>query len=391
MYRESVHPRRTTEGASGRFSHPWEGAIRARTAKALDKRLPISHATDLRDVVVAEVKSHVRHIISTAIAGVDTAIGLDAAASDDPAASESRRPPDSTPPATSRPRPSLLEASPDADAATEAAPAPEPAPETEHGAAPPEFGDADVADSDTHRRPPPPSKAQRCLTFLQSSPSRRLHDHPEVNRIAHEIVDEAAGSETGRSTVLIDRLVDGVFTAVDAFLRVNVQTPIVDTATKMDEKLNNYLQYLLAKAAEAEKPLSAIDLEKEERRQKQKKANDDLLADNSRIFGLYNELVCAKEVLSTLHAQRKSMAMQYSRPDGDVGDVVDFPPIVDDVTATPAVSGGYDLASMSVHGLSDDGSDSGGSDDDDGASTASTSTLSADHVTTERVPIDVKK
>ena len=62
----------------------------------------------------------------------------------------------------------------------------------------------------------------------------------------------------------------------------------------------NYIQYLLAKVAEAEKPLSAIDLEKEERVQKQKKATEDLLADNQQIFSLWNELVCAKELLAWL-------------------------------------------------------------------------------------------
>ena len=32
-------------------------------------------------------------------------------------------------------------------------------------------------------------------------------------------------------------------------------------AQKMDENLDNYIQYLLAKVAEADKPLSAIDLD----------------------------------------------------------------------------------------------------------------------------------
>jgi low affinity Fe/Cu permease len=75
---------------------------------------------------------------------------------------------------------------------------------------------------------------------------------------------------------------------------------LLSDAKKMDEKLDNYIQYLLAKVVEADKPLSAIDLEKEERTQKQKKATEDLLADNQQIFTLWNELVCAKEILADL-------------------------------------------------------------------------------------------
>ena len=110
---------------------------------------------------------------------------------------------------------------------------------------------------------------------------------------------------------------------------------LVKEAQKMDENLDNYIQYLLAKVAEADKPLSAIDLEKEERVQKQKKATEDLLADNQQIFSLWNELVCAKELLAELLRQQKSIAVSYGcAHDSDVGDVSEFASIPEEAELT---------------------------------------------------------
>eukprot|EP01047_Picozoa_sp_COSAG01_P056024 COSAG01_NODE_6304_length_3745_cov_13.685957_3_plen_133_part_00 len=96
---------------------------------------------------------------------------------------------------------------------------------------------------------------------------------------------------------------------------VKLNNCLVADAKKIDEKLDNYIQYLLAKVAEADKLLSAIDMEKEERTQKQKKATEDLLADNQQIFTLWNELVCAKEIHADLMRQRRCIAVSYGRPE----------------------------------------------------------------------------
>eukprot|EP01047_Picozoa_sp_COSAG01_P052511 COSAG01_NODE_5528_length_4204_cov_9.376249_6_plen_97_part_00 len=51
-----------------------------------------------------------------------------------------------------------------------------------------------------------------------------------------------------------------------------------------------------------------------DRAQKQKKATEDLLADNQQIFTLWNELVCAKEIHADLMRQRRCIAVSYGRP-----------------------------------------------------------------------------
>ena len=134
----------------------------------------------------------------------------------------------------------------------------------------------------------------------------------------------------------------------------------------MDENLDNYIQYLLAKVAEAEKPLSAIDLEKEERVQKQKKATEDLLADNQQIFSLWNELVCAKELLAELLRQQKSIAVSYGcAHDSDVGDVSDFASIPEEAELTIATDE-YNPANMSAAGItSSEDEDAGDAEDDE--------------------------
>ena len=150
----------------------------------------------------------------------------------------------------------------------------------------------------------------------------------------------------------------------------------------MDENLDNYIQYLLAKVAEADKPLSAIDLEKEERVQKQKKATEDLLTDNQQIFSLWNELVCAKELLAELLRQQKSIAVSYGcAHDSDVGDVSEFASIPEEAELTIATDE-YNPANMSVAGISSSEDEDAGDaeDDEDNGSTVSVSRLSEENL-----------
>jgi hypothetical protein len=84
-----------------------------------------------------------------------------------------------------------------------------------------------------------------------------------------DVIDGA--SEEGNPEV--KKIVGHTLDMVDQYL-AKLNGCLLKEAQKMDENLDNYIQYLLAKVAEADKPLSAIDLEKEERVQKQKKATE---------------------------------------------------------------------------------------------------------------------
>jgi hypothetical protein len=381
MYEESISPHRSAD--SGKVDHPWSGAISQRVSKALTKYLPVAGDRALYAAIHADTSSCLRAILESTISDVDSALEevVTLAESHVDPATIAGVAPKSTPPVKVRPRRKLEELAEvmaetaedfalelDAAASSPEKSEPEPEPEPESG------GDEPVsADSS--------EKAVRFSEFvelLKKSPAKVV-ERITKGALKEDVADGAVGNPD------ISNIVGLTLDKVDKHL-VKLNNRLVADAKKIDEKLDNYIQYLLAKVAEADKPLSAIDMEKEERTQKQKKATEDLLADNQQIFTLWNELVCAKEIHADLMRQRRCIAVSYGRPhDSDIGDVSVFASIPEEAQLPSEPSGEFNITDMSVAGISssedDDSDDEIAADEqNDTGSTASVSTLTEEQL-----------
>jgi hypothetical protein len=378
MYEESVRPQRNA--GTGKASHPWDGVISQRISKALSKYLPVAGDPALYAAVHAETCKRFRSMIESSLKDVDSALEdvVTLAESQLDSSIGTSVAPKSTPPVKSRPRRrdlSELLAESAADFARELdepAPSPEPEPEPESEPEPEPELISDDAEAPAGAASGEKVRFSEFVELLKQSPAKVVE---RINQGAfkEDVIDGA--SQEGNPEV--KKIVGHTLDMVDQYL-AKLNGRLLKEAKKMDENLDNYIQYLLAKVAEADKPLSAIDLEKEERVQKQKKATEDLLADNQKIFSLFNELVCAKELLAELLRQQKSIAVSYAcAHDSDVGDVSDFASIPEEAELTIATDE-YNPANMSVAGISSSEDEDAGDaeDEEDTGSAVSVSQLS---------------
>ena len=118
------------------------------------------------------------------------------------------------------------------------------------------------------------------VELLKQSPAK------VVERITQGAIkdDMTDGADEGNPEV--QKIVGHTLDMVDNYL-AKLGGRLVKEAQKMDENLDNYIQYLLAKVAEADKPLSAIDLEKEERRRDYRRLRTEFCVPEARLQQKY--------------------------------------------------------------------------------------------------------